>query len=64
MNVNCKIVTQECHFCGKRFDLMYWANGTYTYLEEPCECEAEFSPVDGKPTLMEWLEQIKNGGTR
>ena len=64
MNVNNKRVTQECTCCGKRFDLMYWANGTYTYLDDPCDCEAEFEPADGQPSLREWLEQIGKDGNK
>lgn len=53
-----KRVTQECTVCGHQFDLMYHSDGTYTYLDEPCECEAEFIPYG--PSIAEWLEQIKS----
>lgn len=58
MNRNNKQVKQECSCCGHQFDLMYWANGSYTYLDDPCDCEAEFHPVEGSPTISEWLEQV------
>ena len=56
MNMNCKRVEQQCSCCGHRFFLMYWADGTYTYLDDPCECEAEFFPHG--PSLSEWMEKI------
>lgn len=56
MNTQHKRVTQECTVCGHQFDLMYHSNGTYTYVDEPCECEAEFIPLG--PSLAEWLETV------
>lgn len=56
MNTQHKRVTQECTVCGHQFDLMYHSNGTYTYMDEPCECEAEFIPLG--PSLAEWLETV------
>ena len=52
---------QECSECGKRFLLLYWDDGSYEYLEEPCECEASFRPTDGELSISEWLEKIKGG---
>lgn len=57
MAKNCKQVEQQCSCCGHRFSLMYWPNGTYTYLDDPCDCEADFFPLG--PSLSEWLEQIR-----
>ena len=50
-----KTVEQECSVCGHRFSLQYHSNGTYTYLDEPCECEADFFPLG--PSLSEWLAE-------
>ena len=38
---------------------MYWENGTYTYLDDPCECKTDFSPLGS--SLSEWLEKLKGG---
>lgn len=54
-----KIVKQQCSCCGHTFDLMYHENGTYTYLDDPCECEAEFFPLG--LSLSEWLGKLKGG---
>ena len=54
-----KIVEQQCSCCGCRFSLMYHSDGKYTYLDDPCECEAEFIPLG--LSISEWLEHI-NGG--
>lgn len=62
MNRQQKIVRQQCNECGCEFDLVYWSDGTYTYLDDTCDCESNFSPVDGQPSLSEWLEQIKKAG--
>lgn len=51
-----KIVKQECECCGHKFSLMYHEDGTYTYLDTPCECEADFYPFG--PSITEWLERI------
>ena len=59
MNRKHKIVEQECSCCGERFWLQYWADGTYTYVGDPCDCEAEFYPIAGSPTILEWLKMIK-----
>lgn len=52
---------QECSECGKQFTLLYLDDGSYEYLEEPCECDASFHPVDGELSISEWLETIKKG---
>lgn len=54
-----KQVKQRCNCCGHEFSLMYWENGTYTYLDDPCECETDFSPLG--ISLSEWLEKLKGG---
>lgn len=53
----CKQVMQQCSACGHQFALMYWEDGTYTYLDDPCECHAEFIPLG--PSISEWIEQLK-----
>ena len=57
MGKKCKQVEQECSCCGHRFWVVYWEDGTYTYLDDPCECEGEFVPLG--PSISEWLEQIR-----
>ena len=52
-----KIVKQECWECGHTFSLIYYEDGTYTYLDAPCGCKADFFPLDG-PSITEWLERI------
>jgi hypothetical protein len=51
-----KIVEQQCYDCGHRFALMYHEDGSYTYLDDPCECKAEFFSLG--PSLTEWLTRI------
>lgn len=57
MDTKQKIVEQQCTSCGRIFALMYHSNGKYTYLDDPCECEAEFIPLG--PSIYEWIEQLK-----
>ena len=52
-----KIVKQECWNCGRTFSIVYHEDGTYTYLDDPCECEQDFFPWDG-PSITEWIERI------
>lgn len=54
------LAKQKCHCCGKEFVVRYNADGTYDYLpnEEVCDCENDFSPVDGVITIDEWLKKI------
>ena len=51
---------QECHSCGKHFYLKYHSDGTYEYVEEVCDCDTDFSPVEGELSISEWLEYLKN----
>lgn len=44
---------QECNGCGRRFRVNY---ATGDYVDEPCECECPYSPVDGAPSISEWKE--------
>ena len=54
------IARQRCNNCGFEFDIMYFEDGNYEYIEgqEPCECEDGFSPCDGVLSISEWLESI------
>ncbi len=49
------IFEQECNNCGARFKVRYMRDGTYIYIDEPCECDSDFSPVEGNPSMSEWL---------
>lgn len=54
------IVMQECTNCGKMFPLRYFEDGTFEYVSDTCDCEADFEPVNGKPSISEWLESLKH----
>ena len=54
-------VEQECEGCGKHFLVRYCPDGTYDFLEDPCPCRDPFHPVDGKPSISEWLSSIGKG---
>ena len=54
-----KIVEQVCEGCGSHFSLKYCADGTYEYIGDVCDCEADFHPVDGEPSMYEWIETLK-----
>ena len=45
------IFEQECNGCGAKFRIQYQDNGSYKYIDEPCECESDFSPVDDNPSI-------------
>ena len=53
-----RVVTCECEKCGDVFGVLYMADGSYAYANEPCECEANFHPIDGEPSISEWLESL------
>ena len=53
------VVMQECTQCGKRFALRYFDDGTFQFVTEPCHCDVGFKPIEGKPSLSEWVESIK-----
>ena len=48
---------QECNSCGKRFRILYKADGSYIYIDQPCLCDSAFSPCDGAPSITEWLNK-------
>ena len=50
------LAKQVCSECGKEFTLRYNSDGTYDYVDNACDCVAEFSPADGVPYFNEWLE--------
>lgn len=54
------IVEQECSLCGRRFKLVYKPDG-YAYLEDPCGCAADFSPINGR-SFSEFLEDMEAKG--
>lgn len=54
-----KTVEQICEGCGKHFYLEYCSDGTYSYIGEVCECDAEFHPVDGEISISEWMETLQ-----
>lgn len=53
------VVMQECQECGKRFPVRYFEDGTIEYISDTCDCEAGFNPIEGKPSISEWLETIR-----
>ena len=53
-----RIVTCECEKCGTVFGVCYHADGSYEYANAPCECEADFRPINGEPSISEWLETL------
>jgi hypothetical protein len=55
--LNPAVVEQECNDCHKRFYLKYLDNGSYEYICKPCNCESDFSPVDGL-SINQYLETI------
>ena len=48
----------ECEKCGEEFRVRYLHDGSYEYLEFPCGCEAEYHPINGEPSISEWLESL------
>ena len=57
---NTRIVIQECTCCNKRFPVKYFENGNYEYMSKPCECESDFKPIAGEPSISEWIKQCNN----
>jgi len=55
------IFLQECDGCGMQFELEYLKNGSYNYVNSSvdCGCESSFSPIEGAPSISEWL--VNNG---
>lgn len=57
-NVIYKTVEQECTRCGKHFNIRYCSKGFYDYVGNTCGCIAPFHPVDGEPSITEWLDEL------
>lgn len=53
-----KIVMQACACCGEIFSVRYLENGNIEYMDEPCECESDFEPISGEPSISEWMETL------
>lgn len=55
---------QVCTCCGKKFPAWYSYDTEKKTVEltyaKACECEAEFSPVGGAPSISEWTEYAKS----
>lgn len=48
-------VEHVCDSCGCKFAFRYDSDRTFAYVGAPCDCDARFHPVEGKPSLDEWL---------
>lgn len=59
MDKKYKVVEQVCEVCGKHFYLRYCSDGSYEYIGDTCDCEEFFRPIDGEPSISEWLEKLK-----
>ena len=55
-----KVVEQECENCGKHFHLRYCSDGNYEYIDESCECESGFHPVEDEQSISEWIDTLNN----
>lgn len=53
-----RVVTQICHGCGNKFDMRYYADGSYEYIGIVCDCEDGFSPDNGELSITEWLAAL------
>lgn len=56
---NNAIVLQECNQCGAIFSVQYNRDGSYTYYDEPCDCDSDFSPVNGELSISEWIRYFE-----
>lgn len=45
-------------FRKKIFPAIYSENGSIDY-SDACDCESDFHPVSGQPSISEWLENRK-----
>lgn len=53
------LADMECCNCGDGFTVEYHADGTYDYVTPGCcECEADFRPADGVPSISAWLATL------
>lgn len=53
-----KIVKQECQECGKQFRVKYLEDGSYEYIDEACNCESGFHPVEDEQSISQWTDQL------
>lgn len=53
-----KVVMQECTQCGEHFPVRYLEDGTYDYIRSFCDCESDFVPIEGQPSISEWMESL------
>ena len=53
-----KIVMQVCTCFWKIFLVRYLENRNIEYMDEPCECESDFEPISGEPSISEWMETL------
>ena len=54
-------VMQKCEQCGALFWVEYAANGSYEYMNDACECAAEFHPhFSNEPTLSEFVQMFRS----
>ena len=54
--MNDNVFEQECNECGVRFRVRYFYDGSYEYVDDPCECESGFSPVEGNLSISEFIK--------
>lgn len=53
-------VMQKCEGCGALFYIEYSTDGSYEYMNDTCECEAEFHPYNSnEPTLSEFVQMFR-----
>ena len=53
--MNKDVYLQECDNCHEQFYVRYASTGIEYDVDSPCECESDFSPVDG-PSWSQWKE--------
>lgn len=56
---NNTLAIQKCNQCGTTFAVRYNRDGSYTYYDEPCDCDSDFSPADGELSISEWIERVE-----
>lgn len=56
---NNAIALQRCNQCGATFLVQYNRDGSYTYYDEPCDCDSDFSPVNGELSISEWIKRVE-----
>lgn len=51
---------QVCNQCGKEFYVVYHPNGYYDYCDDVCDCDSDFRPANGEPSITEYLKMRKD----